>query len=151
MSTSNTLFNFNIHQLYTSISNYLNNPIMHKIDEKTFGIKIRHSFKDNIFIVCKCKNKIDKNSISLNQLYWRSLQIRFTSNDLTSKIKELPYTELKYDISVKPFLHNVKIKNNEIIDGYPEFGVLMIDKEISKIDNLYDALKTQNCLIHCKS
>ena len=117
--------------------------IKHSVSKLDTHLKIIY------LLFAKTKNQVDKNSIHLNELYWRSLQIRFTSNDLTSSvITQLPFSELKYNMSVKPFLHNIKITNNTIIDGYPEFGLIIIDKKISKIDNLYEALKTQNCLIH---
>ena len=55
MSTGRPFFNFNIQNLYNLICTYLNNPILHRIETNTYGIKIKTLSRQTLMIICKLK------------------------------------------------------------------------------------------------
>ena len=155
---SSTLFNFNIHNLYSIISSYLHNPILYRIDNNTYGFKLKTLSRQTVLILCKSKRNIssDIQTIHLKDFYWNSFQIRSiaVSSKNHESIPNLPSITINFtttDSFVKDSLSTIKVLNNKTIVGYPEFSLLMIDDDESKydvIDNLYQALKSCNVLIY---
>ena len=73
MSTGRPFFNFNIQNLYNLICTYLNNPILHRIETNTYGIKIKTLSRQTLMIICKLKGSFsEKEQIPLKELYWNS-------------------------------------------------------------------------------
>jgi len=146
------LFNFNIQNLYSLISTYLNNPFLYRIDSNTYGFKIKNLSRQTIIILCKSKSSISSEiqRIPLTEFYWNSFQIRSIVLSKDDSMPHIPTIELKYnDTILKSSLTNIKVINKKTIAGYPEFSLLMIDDENnSVIENLYQALKFGNVLIY---
>ena len=152
MSTGRPFFNFNIQNLYNLICTYLNNPILHRIETNTYGIKIKTLSRQTLMIICKLKGSFsEKEQIPLKELYWNSFQIRSVMLSKEDSTLKIPSIDLQFnsDLSLKNSLSNIKILNQKNIVGYSEFSIYIINNESSSpIHNLYQALKSENALIY---
>jgi len=154
-STRSTLFNFNIQNMYSLIYTYLQNPILYRIDNNTFGFQLKTLSRETVLIICKSKSIISSEiqAIPMKDFFWNSFQIRSivaTKDDSIPNIPSLSIDLRGTDVFVKNSLTNIKISNKTTIEGYPEFSLYMIDDEnnYDVIDNLYQALKSKNLLIY---
>lgn len=153
-STNSTLFNFNIQNMYSLIYTYLQNPILYRIDNNTFGFQVKTLSRETVLILCKSKRNISSEiqTIPMKDYFWSSFQIRSivaTKDDSIPNIPSLSIDLRGTDVFVKNSLTNIKISNKTNIEGYPEFSLYMIDDENNYvIDNLYQALKSKNLLIY---
>ena len=115
-STNSTLFNFNIQNMYSLIYTYLQNPILYRIDNNTFGFQLKTLSRETVLILCKSKSTISSEiqAIPMKEFFWNSFQIRSivaTKDDSIPNIPSLSIDVRGNDVFVKNSLTNIKISN----------------------------------------
>jgi hypothetical protein len=128
-------FDKRIHQLQTYISDFLGNPLLHKLKDKDgefsiYGVQVQsNELKEKLFLICKTKYRETKSEF-LSTLPWLSIQTR-TVLDKT-EYDTLPITILNKNFN--SLLQHVKTMKVE--KEYRQ-DISMIDYTILNLTNVH--------------